>query len=125
MKDTTTEFSFILKPSKHGVGVFTTHPIKKGVHLRLFQDKPRVLKRKDVPEIFLHYCVAKNKDEIYAAKDFAQMEVGWYLNHSRDANAFCETDLNCFATRDIAAGEEILINYNELDEPEEYKEDYY
>ena len=32
----TSEFSFILKPSKYGVGVFAAHDIKKGTFLRLF-----------------------------------------------------------------------------------------
>ena len=35
----TTEFSFILKPSKYGVGVFATHNIAKGTYLRLFNEK--------------------------------------------------------------------------------------
>ena len=36
--DKTDEFSFVLKSSEHGIGVFTVHDIKKGTHLRLFGD---------------------------------------------------------------------------------------
>ena len=31
----------------------------------------------------------------------------------------------CIAARDIKKGEEILMNYNDMDEPEETKEGYY
>lgn len=34
--DKTDEFSFILKPSEYGIGVFATHNIKKDTYLRLF-----------------------------------------------------------------------------------------
>lgn len=34
MQTATDEFSFILKPTEHGVGVFATHAIKRGTHLR-------------------------------------------------------------------------------------------
>lgn len=36
MENKTTEFSFILKPTKHGIGVFATHDIKAETYLRLF-----------------------------------------------------------------------------------------
>jgi len=44
----TTEFSFILKSSSFGIGVFATHDIKDGSHLRLFGDKD---KQKDVSTV--------------------------------------------------------------------------
>ena len=125
MEKETTELSFVLKPAKYGVGVFASCAIKKGTHLRLFQNEAKIRRREKVPEVFLHYCVAKNKEEVYSPKDFGHMELGWYLNHSREPNAFCETDLDCFALRDIEQGEEILINYNDLQEPKEFQENYY
>ncbi len=53
------------------------------------------------------------------------------MNHSEDANAIRGENNNpdrkyqWYAARDIKAGEEILINYNSLEEPEESKKDYY
>lgn len=55
-KTTTTEFSFVLKLSEHGVGVFAVHDIKEGTYLRFFGEEkddtvdvaiPR--KKEDVP----------------------------------------------------------------------------
>ena len=54
--DTTNEFSFVLKPSEHGIGVFAAHGIKAGTFLRLFGDdehpeESRMLRKEDVPEL--------------------------------------------------------------------------
>ena len=73
-KTKTTEFSFILKPAKHGIGVFATHNIKIKTFLRLFGDK---------------------------------------------------NNYNYYALRNIKIGEEIVINYNTLEEIEIVKDNYY
>ena len=57
-------------------------------------------------------------------RDFACMELGWYLNHSKNPNAY-HNDYEFYALTDIKVGQEILIDYNSLEEPEEGKEDYY
>lgn len=81
MQDKTSEFSFILKSSKHGIGVFTTHDIKKDTHLRLFGSKETLnlrsiaRKKKDVPETFRSYCMSRGNDLICPA-DFGQMAIG-------------------------------------------------
>lgn len=125
----TSEFSFILKPSPiHGVGVFAVHDIKAGEFLRLFGDdkhpeENRMLKKEDVPEIFRQYCLDRG-GELACPDDFGCMPIGWYLNHSRVPNAEFR-GWECFALRDIASGEEIVIDYNNLEEPESAKEKYY
>ncbi len=130
MRSETDEFSFILKPSKYGIGVFATHDIKKGTFLRTFGDakkfEERVTKRKreDIPEEFRGYC--HFGEEYYLCPlDFGSMHIGWYLNHSaEDANTESR-DTFWYAKRDIKKGEEILIDYNLLGEPEELKEEFY
>ncbi len=127
--DTTSEFSFILKPSQRGIGVFATHDIKKGTLLRLFSEaKSRLLPKGEVPVPFRDYPVDRG-DQWKCPPDFGAMAVGWYLNHSKNCNAapgpIVDDDWEYYATRDIAAGEEILIDYNALGEPEDAKEDYY
>src|SRR3989344_4308758 len=123
MKNSTDEFSFILKPSTvcDGVGVFSTHAIKEGTHLRLFGDDVKlgdlVRKKKDVPEFFHAYCIDQGADLI-CPKDFGSMSVGWHMNHSK-APVATHRDLDWYAARDIFAGEEIVIDYNTLGEPEE------
>ena len=57
-------------------------------------------------------------------KDFGCMEIGWYLNHSKTPNAY-HRNYEYYALRDIKTGEEITVDYNTLEEPEEAKENYY
>jgi SET domain-containing protein len=129
MRDVTDEFSFILKPSSHGIGVFAVHDIKNGTYLRLFgnekllENKTRTMNKKDVPEIFQDYCIDRGKTLI-CPEDFGYMPVGWYLNHSKEFNAI-HKNYNWYASRDIVAGEEILIDYNSLEEPDEARKDFY
>jgi SET domain-containing protein len=125
----TNEFSFILKPSKFGIGVFAMHDIKNGDYLRLFGDEKkfehriRILDKKNVPEFFQSYCMDRN-DKIICPLDFGSMPVGWYLNHSKNPNA-AHKNYHFYAIRDIKEGEEILADYNSLEEPEKAKDDYY
>lgn len=124
----TNEFSFVLKPSIHGIGVFAAHDIKMGASLRLFgndesPEESRMLNKENVPEFFRHYCIARGS-QLSCLDDFGCMPIGWYMNHSRTPNAK-HRNWEYFAILDISAGEEILIDYNTLEEPEEYKESYY
>ncbi len=136
MKDLTNEFSFVLRPSKHGVGVFSLNDIQGGTHLRLFGDdkvfehRSRVLKKSEVPESLRDYCMSRG-EELICPPDFGAMPIGWYLNHSNEPNAAKGPNDNpnrkyqWYATRDISAGEEIFIDYNVLEEPEEDKDEFY
>jgi len=129
MSDQTNEFSFVLKCSPHGVGVFATHNIQSGTYLRLFGDENSLKRRstirdkKDIPEFLQSYCIDRGSTMI-CPKDFGHLEPGWYLNHSTTPNAI-HRQYDWFASRDIATGEEITIDYNSLEEPDETKEEYY
>ena len=128
-ENSTNEFSFVLKPSDHGVGVFAVHDIKKGTYLRMFGDekelehRTRTMAKKDVPEFFQSFCIMK-ENYLICPPDFGAMPVGWHLNHSKNPNA-AHRNLHWYAARDIKSGEEILIDYNTLGEPKKAKEDYY
>ncbi len=127
-KQDTTEFSFILKPANHGVGVFSAHGIRKKTYLRLFGNLTKINPRldlrdkNDVPQQFIKYTMSKG-EKLECSRDFGRMEVGWYLNHSKTPNA-AHQDYQYYALRDIKSGEEILIDYNTLEIPEEEKEDF-
>lgn len=125
---TTNEFSFVLKPSKYGVGVFVTHDIMKGTQLRLFGKDGKqgdcVRKKNKVPRRFFDYCIEQN-DYLVCPKDFGCMPVGWYINHSTNFNATHHKDYGFYASKDIKEGDEILIDYNTLGEPDKFKDDYY
>lgn len=129
MKDKTTEFSFVLKKSEHGVGVFAFHNIKANTYLRVFGDEDNpddvsvVRKKEDVPEFFRSYCVDRG-ETMECPRDFGCMEIGWFINHSKTPNAYVR-NREFYALRDILDGEEITVDYNCLHEPEEAKVDYY
>lgn len=126
----TNEFSFVLKPSTHGVGVFATHDISKDAHLRLFGDGEKIdlrsqrRNKNSVPEPFRDYCMDRG-ETLVCPEDFGRMQLGWYLNHSSNPNAYRDKDFKWYALKHIKAGEEILIDYNSLEEPDEAKEPYY
>ncbi len=127
MQRKTTEFSFILKNSEHGIGVFALNDIKAETFLRVFGDENNpddvsiMRKKEDVPEFFRRYCVDRG-DTIGCPKDFGCMEIGWFINHSKTPNAYVR-DKEFYALHDISEGEEITVDYNSLKEP--MKEDYY
>jgi hypothetical protein len=118
---TTDEFSFILRPSRlGGVGVFCTHGIVEGTRLTLFPDvRPRYLsnarlERDPRLRTFCQvYGVALGSGYV-VARHFGHMHIGWYLNHSDEPNAR-QQRFKYFARRDIAANEEITIDYRALD----------
>lgn len=53
------------------------------------------------------------------------MEVGWYLNHSASPNMARLGNGRWLILKDIEQDEEILVDYNEFNEPEETKETFY
>lgn len=136
MQKNTNEYSFILQPSEYGVGVFATHDIAAGSHLRLFGDEEsfnnrvRELPADEVPKEMQEYCIDRG-GTLVCPPDFGIMPIGWYLNHSNIPNATIgnpddpKSEYQWYALRDIYANEEIVIDYNSLDEPEESKDGYY
>lgn len=137
MRHDTDEFSFRLQPATipgAGVGVFCTHDIAKGTFLRLFgrdelSDDEELttvasIRPKDaVPDMFIPYTI-HTAEFLICPKDFGHMFVASYLNHSATPNTFFRK-YNWYALRDLQAGEELLIDYNTLGEPQDAKEDYY
>lgn len=138
------EFSCMLKPSPiGGVGVFATQDIAAGTHVFHHPHELRVLKVKDIPESLRCYCIYLNNDEAVCPERFDRMEIGWYINHSEQPNIARKAPIRnahesdqsiiisdmkervVYAIKDIKAGDELVINYNDLSEPEHLKEDYY
>lgn len=129
MENKTTEFSFVVKSAKYGVGVFTTHDIKKETCLRLFGEEKKttdisiIRKKKDLPDFFIQYCIDRGETMV-CPKDFGHLEIGWFMNHSKNPNAF-HKNYHFYALRDIKEGEEITVDYNTFEEPQDLKEYYY
>ena len=119
-----TEFSAILKPSTiSGVGVFAVHEMPVGMQI-LPKYKAKKANISDIPAEFLSYCILLNGKECLRPEEFDHMEIGWYLNHSDNPNVEKRLDGNLYTIQVIKAGEEILINYNQFEEPENLKETY-
>jgi SET domain-containing protein len=118
----------VLRPSRiAGVGVFTTQPIAEGEHLRLWQEEDWRLvpyaeaeNNPEMREVGEIYCV-RTAEGYSCPADFHRMSIGWYMNHSDAPNVASSKDLGFeyFATRDIAAGEEIFCDYRALSPEEE------
>lgn len=123
---TWSEYSFMLKPSNiNGIGVFATHDIPQGCSLFCTPYEIRIAKIAEIPPALLPYCIYINEREAKCPERFDRMEIGWYINHSFLPNISQRGDDIIYTLRDIKAGEEIFLNYNELNEPENMKEEYY
>ena len=107
---------FVLKPSKiHGVGVFTLEDIATGQLLDLWGGEDWRLIT-NPPEEVKYFCI-ETKEGFYCPLDFRRISLGWYLNHSETPNAIASKNEveEFYAGENIAAGEEITIDYNKLD----------
>ena len=117
----------MLKPSAvEGVGVFAVRDIPKGC--RSMFSKP------DAPEAWVsvprdaiaalppharflveNYCLYDETHYFVPADGFTKMDVACFLNHADTPNVISIDDGDYFeAVRDIAAGEELFIDYGEI-----------
>jgi SET domain-containing protein len=117
-------FYYRLKPSTipgAGVGVFATNDIPQGTMLKdLFgaDDVIRFSKEEfaalELPDEIKDNFAVQYETECFLPKAINRMSVGWYLNDSPEPNLGHDSSYNYFALRDIAAGEELLIKYDDL-----------
>lgn len=126
----TTEFSFILKPTNHGIGVFATHSIIEGTPLRLLgpTNNDFVERRlEDVPSTFRKYCLKYDSEKMVCPRDFGQMSLEWFLNHAPQSIAAIRTfdGVNHVAAKDLSAGDELTIDYNCFGEDASLKDSFY
>jgi hypothetical protein len=126
--DATSELSFALGPSQYGVGVFALHAVAEGTPLLLCGDDEAEISHEvpveSVPEALLKYCIPVSAGRVIRPNDFSCMEMIWYVNHSPSPNA-AHRGFRYYALRDIAAGEEITIDYRTLGIPPELWDDYF
>ncbi|MDO8514108.1 MAG: SET domain-containing protein [bacterium] len=115
----------------HGIGLFAAEPIAKGTKVWEFTpgfevvlDKEQVSRLSEAArEQFFHYAYLSKESRKYVlCTDDAR-----FFNHDDNSNITCivpretriENALECFATRDIQANEEITNNYREFDSTQE------
>ncbi len=116
--------AFRLKPSTipgAGVGVFAAADIPAGavLHELFADDDVRFLTwaefaALDVPAGVKENFAVRYDDGCYLPRDFTRVSVGWFLNDSRDPNLAHDADYVYSALREVRAGEELFIDYDQL-----------
>ena len=119
LADKTNEFSFLLRADGYGgVGVYAAHSIKRGTTLYLYDESKGPVSFKvrgeTIPGEFLKYCIDEGDGWVTRPADFSRLDTIWFLNHSDNPNAGHDENYVYAALRDIAAGEEILIDYETI-----------
>lgn len=119
----------ILKVSKiegAGIGVFSLEDISKNTIIFFHDPTDEVFVDRDEYESLEElkkygYKVSFNR--YLVPKDFNNLHISWFLNHSENPNAKMDIGQNIISIIDIKKGDEITINYNTLvsfKETEEY-----
>ena len=113
----------------HGIGVFAIRPIPKGTSL--FANDPAPIRWVDVETLdraalgeperrFYEDFGIRQGDRIGCPPNFNLLTPSWYLNEPADgaeANVRSAPDFTFYAARDIAEGEELVIDYASFSEP--------
>ncbi|HTS10198.1 MAG TPA: SET domain-containing protein-lysine N-methyltransferase [Candidatus Eisenbacteria bacterium] len=110
--------ALVVRPSPiHSVGVYTSSPIRKGMRIVEYEGE------RITPEEADRRYDGETRTYLYGLEDGKTVidghGLGAYLNHSCDPN--CEVDeikgrVWIFAMRNIAAGEELVWDYNLYDD---------
>ncbi len=122
------ESSTILKVNEYGIGVYATKDFGVGDYVKLY-NKENVLidvPLFDVPEEYRKFVVLRSDEKCNRPRDLNQVESAWYLNHSSNPNIIEDWDKALYRVlKHIKKGEELFIDYNNFEEPEDRKEEYY
>lgn len=111
----TDELSFEIRPSTvQGVGVFARVSIIAGEELDLWGDEPPAIQTTSNDELIVRHGV-RCGGVLWRPPFMNRMAIGWYLNHSDTANVSIGADDVARATKPILVGEELFINYAELE----------
>lgn len=113
-----------------GIGVFAIRPIPKGTDIFANDKVPLVwVSRSELDTAGLseaqralyHDFGIQRRDRIGCPANFNNLTPGWYLNEPPDggrANVAADSHFAFTASRDIAEGEELTINYAGFSETE-------
>ena len=120
-----TEFSLMLKATKEGeIGIFATHDIPAGAQVFSKIYNLRKLHSSAVPQELRKLCVEVSDEECLCPERFDRMEIAWYVRHSKNPNIKRVEPKGCEALHDIKAGEEIVMNFEEFNEPDHLRKGY-
>ena len=112
-----------------GVGVFAIRPIPEGTNIFPSDRLPinwvsladlEGAGLSDAEARFYQDFGIRQGDRIGCPQSFGNLTPSWYLNEppeGADPNVRAAEDFSLFAARDIAEGEELLINYASFSDP--------
>jgi len=106
-----------------GIGLVAEEFIKKGRVVWTFNPIVDILlKKKDVPkgmeEFYETYAVKRSKDRLFLNTDNAR-----FINHSKNPNTkSLGAEKENIAVREIKPGEEITINYEQIEQPIDFED---
>jgi SET domain-containing protein len=120
-----------LRPSPiHGIGVYAIDDIPKGCRSLFSHEHGKWVKLSftEVEKLPEHskslvetYCLYDEDHYYVPEQGFKVMDLVFYLNHSSSPNLISVNDGEYFeTTREITTGEELLVNYKEITNVEEY-----
>lgn len=131
LRELSQEMYAMLQPSPvHGIGVFAMQDIPKGCRNIFSKNVGEWIKLPiaDVEKLPDHsrnlvetYCLYDEEHYYVPDYGFKVMDMVNYLNHSSTPNIISVNDGEYFeALTDIAAGEELLVNYGSIVDTREY-----
>jgi SET domain-containing protein len=101
-----------------GRGLFATAPIRQGEIVWRKEADEKYYSQAQIDQLtpeqkknFYRYCYQVGTDQFYGTPTGNANDDADYMNHSCDPNTWFEADGSMTALRDIAAGEEITIDY--------------
>ncbi len=117
---------FVLGISKiSGIGVFSTHTIKKGEIIN-FETKSKMISKEEFSKMnnqerkwLRKHCLADEKGRRHIPINGSLVE--YYLNHSKNNNVSINSDWDWYAITDIKTGEELTLNYKDIGYKTNYK----
>lgn len=114
---------------RHGIGVFAIRPIPAGTHLFANDTVELVWVDRSTLDaagltaaerrLYEDFGISRG-DRIGCPVNFDNLTPGWYLNEpgpGEAPNVRVDAELNFFARRDIADGEELTVRYADFSEP--------
>jgi uncharacterized protein len=108
-----------LRAGPTGVGVFAIRDIPAGTVLfvgdtgattRVPVEDVERIEDGEIRQMYFDFCPVVD-GAFVAPRDFNQLTMGWYLNHSDDPNVLCEQGLRFVVRRLVAKGEELKVDY--------------
>ena len=127
LKELSSNTYVMLRPSSiEGVGVFAIRDIPKGCRDMFSEPDPAeawiTVSKEEVDSLPDHarlivgnYCLYDEANYFIPAQGFKKIDLALFLNHTDQPNIISINDGDHFeTTRDIKAGEELLIDYGEI-----------